>query len=79
MGGGGPDGISGFRQYNIVSNANHGALLARINRSQGWLLIGKGGTFNSSYDGTLEFAVNDREPSNNSGGFTVNVTVCKAR
>jgi len=40
---GGPSGILGFKQYNIVPNFAHGALMARIADGQ-WHYIGKEST-----------------------------------
>lgn len=81
---GGPEGIDGFRSYNLLRGANmqHGALIARIkqpNKNDGWHHIGRGKVITSDVDGTLELGVNDRDASNNSGHFRVEVSICKAR
>ena len=79
-GGGGPEGINGFRGYNLVrGDIQHGALVAVIDRNEGWYEIGRGRTITADTAGTLQLAVNDRDSSNNSGSFTVKVSVCKTR
>jgi hypothetical protein len=83
-GAGGPEGINGFRGYNLIRGADiqHGALLARIkqrNANDAWYYIGKGRVITSSVDGTLELGVNDIDASNNRGSFTVEITICRAR
>lgn len=79
-GGGGPEGINGFRGYNLIrGNLQHGALIAIINPDIGWYEVGRGRTITAKANGKLTLAVNDDEPGNNSGYFTVKVSICKAR
>jgi hypothetical protein len=82
-GAGGPEGINGFRGYNLIRGADiqHGALLARIkqpNANDGWYYIGKSRVITSGVDGTLELDVNDIDASNNRGLFTVEVSSCRS-
>lgn len=83
-GAGGPEGINGFRGYNLIRGADiqHGAFIARIKQqyaNDGWYYIGKGRVITSDVDGTLELGVNDIDTSNNRGSFTVVVSICRAR
>jgi hypothetical protein len=83
-GSGDPEGINGFRGYNLIRGADiqHGALLARIKQqyaNDGWYYIGKGRVITSKVDGTLELGVNDIDASNNRGSFTVEVSICRAQ
>lgn len=71
-GGGSPNGIHGFSGYNIIPNANHGALLARV-KGGNWQPIGSKGTLKADKSGLIEFIVNDRERSNNMGYFTIKI------
>lgn len=78
-GGGGPEGINGFRGYNLVGDVQHGALVARINKDEGWYVIGRGQMIVANVDGILELAVNDMDAGNNTGQFEVKISICKAR
>lgn len=80
-GSGGPQGVASFQGYRYFADEWHGALIGRVRESSnsGWFLIGEGRTLTSQADGTLELDVNDTQPENNSGEFTVEVSICRAR
>ncbi|RIH62907.1 hypothetical protein D1164_22440 [Mariniphaga sediminis] len=70
-GSGGPTGIQGFEIYNIVKNYRHGSLLATIGDNGAWHYVGRGTIITADNSGYLKLYVNDLDPSNNSGSFTV--------
>lgn len=76
-----PAGISGYEQYSHLRAAPHGSLLVRVRQSQndGWMVCGNSCSFTAERDGILEFAVNDRDASNNSGSYQIQVQVDKSR
>lgn len=83
-GSGGPNGIGGNRIYNYFRNVPHGYLLARFRQPgmgnwEGWSPIGVGWDglreVKPSAPGVLEFLVNDNDPNNNTGGFSIEVTI----
>jgi len=80
-GAGGPDGIDGFTEYNAVRGARHGALLARVKQTgqETWHTVYAQGSFTAETSGTLELLVNDRDASNNSGQFDVQVEITRAK
>jgi hypothetical protein len=57
-----------------LPGANGVALVGRI-RGGKVFLVGAGGTFTADSSGTLQFAVNDDQPRNNAGEFTVTIEV----
>ena len=70
-GSGGPTGIQGFEIYNIVKNYRHGSLLATIGDNGAWHYVGRGTIITADNSGYLKLYVNDLDPGNNSGSFTV--------
>lgn len=76
-----PDGINGFREYNIVPNARHGSLLARVRQvgDDVWYVVGSEGSFIAESFGTLEFQVNDADAGNNSGQFNISVEITRKK
>ena len=75
-GNGGPDGIEGFTNYRIAPAFKHGSLLYRIG-SGDWQLAGSSVTFVATNSGNLEFKVNDSDPSNNRGYFSVRLKIIR--
>lgn len=73
----GPDGIDGFENYSYVTNARHGALLARVTAggNEDWMFVGSKKSFVAPKSGVLELLVNDADTSNNEGEFTVTVNI----
>ncbi len=69
-----PLGIRGYTNYNIAVEHPHGCFLARIG-SENWQYIGKTGTIEVEKDGLLEIALNDRDNSNNRGGFDIRIEI----
>lgn len=63
----GPDGIDGFELYSYNKAFRHGALIGKIGENGAWFLIGSSKTFIANEAGVLMVAVNDIQPSNNSG------------
>jgi hypothetical protein len=72
-GSGGPRGIRGFEQYNIIRNLPHGCLIATIGEGGAWYYIGNEATIEADKDGFLKLYVNDTDPGNNTGKFIVMV------
>jgi len=68
----GPMGIRGYQNYNIVRGANHGQLVGNI-AGNGWFGLEDQIEFSSKWSGTLSLQVNDRDPDNNRGAFSVKV------
>jgi hypothetical protein len=62
-----------FRQYSIVPEWNHAALIARVG-SDAVVLVGRSQIIQSPQGGTLEFTVNDTDGANNGGELTVVVS-----
>jgi hypothetical protein len=69
-----PDGIDGFRNYNIASNFNHGSLIGRIGRGD-WFYIGRNRTITAKESGLLELRINDNKVNDDDGFFTVKYTI----
>lgn len=75
-GSGGPEGINGYTSYNRIQGFRHGCLLARIGDNGEWKAVGsKSYRIRADNDGVLQFIVNDNDPSNNSGNFTVDLLI----
>ncbi len=70
----GPEGINGFALYNRDSDFLHGALLVKIGSSFNWMGTNREFLFKAERSGVLKFMVNDIEPGNNSGVYSVEVT-----
>ncbi|MDY7395660.1 hypothetical protein UMM65_10435 [Aureibaculum sp. 2210JD6-5] len=66
-----PNGIKGFETYNYVRNFPHGSLLGKIGKNGRWFLIGSQKTITATTDGFLDVRVNDLDPGNNSGYYTL--------
>ena len=67
----GPNGIKGYRNYNVVSSFNHGSLMGKIGKGP-WFLIGQGATIKATTSGPLRLRVNDAKVNDNDGFFKVN-------
>lgn len=67
---GGPEGIDGFTQFNMVNDFRHGALLARVGSGQ-WTVVGTETTFVSPERGFLQLMINDAAHDDDEGVFTV--------
>lgn len=65
-----PSGIDGFTRYNRISGFKHGALLIRIGNSK-WKSIKQDLIFKAENSGKIKFLVNDAEPKNNRGYYSV--------
>jgi hypothetical protein len=76
-GSGGPDGIDGYTSYNRIQGFRHGSLLVRIGDKAEWESVGTSKTIVAARNGVLQFIVNDADPSNNSGSFTVDLLIIK--
>jgi serine/threonine protein kinase len=70
----GPDGID-FPWFRSISNAQLGALLARVYGCGNWKIIGSAGSFPASCSGELQFFINDSKTEDNRGGYSVIITV----
>jgi hypothetical protein len=72
----GPDGTSEVQawqdSYSFRSDWPHEAVIARIGGGD-VILIGSGQQFESPSAGLLEIGVNDTDPGNNEGSFTVEI------
>lgn len=77
-GAGGPGGIGGFTQYNKVQGHRHGALLVAIGNGE-WTTAGARKQILVQHPGQLTFLVNDAEPQNNRGQFSITVNVFKRK
>jgi hypothetical protein len=73
-GSGGPEGIEGFKSYCIEPDFRHGALLIRVGEGK-WTAVGSHSSIMADMTGTINFMVNDADPSNNSGDFKVLIKV----
>ena len=65
-----PNGIKGYRNYNVVSRFNHGSLMGKIGNDP-WFLIGQGTTIKATTSGPLSLQVNDTKVNDNDGFFNV--------
>lgn len=72
----GPNGKVYSNIWNIMPNYNYGALLMKIGTAN-WQLIGEEATIIAQNTGVLSFAVNDTDPSDNSGKYTVEYSINK--
>jgi tetratricopeptide (TPR) repeat protein len=72
-----PRGISGYENYSRVANLPHGCLMVRIGDSGKWEYVGPSTKIVAKSSGSLQFIINDADPSNNSGNYTVELTVKK--
>ncbi len=61
--------------YNIVPKYSHGALLCKLTTEDIWRECGSEETFVAGNVGCLEFDINDIEKQNNSGAFSVTMTI----
>jgi hypothetical protein len=81
-GSGGPEGIQFNPSYSYYPDSPHGCLIARVRHSTDegtdpWSYVGKGTVMTAQTDGSFELNVNDKDPGNNTGQFSVEITVCK--
>lgn len=72
-------GVDGFplEDYNLVADKNHAALLYRISPNDAWEAVVGIDEFEAAKDGVLEFLVNDKDVSNNSGAYKVVVKIIR--
>lgn len=61
--------------YDVEQAFAHGALMVRIGSSGEWMLCGSSCEFNAPATGELQFGINDNNINDNSGSFTVTVTL----
>ena len=73
----GPEGDSdpGLRQFNVLADANHNALIGKIGPSGTAFLVGAKLNFTADEDGPLILGVNDTGVNNNSGAYAVTIKV----
>lgn len=71
----GPEGIPGFKNYSFIPNLKHGALIFRAGANGTWKTVGRGNSFIADNSGVLEFLINDRGYSNNSGYYNVQISI----
>jgi eukaryotic-like serine/threonine-protein kinase len=74
----GPDGVTTdpeLREFNLVSEVNHAALLGRVADDRDPFFVGSEAVFPVAAPGQLFLGVNDEEPANNRGAFQATVTV----
>ena len=69
-----PDGIDGFKNHRMDPVFAYGALLYKVGDDD-WNIVDPEDTIVAERTGFLKFMVNDNDPSNNTGKFTVKVTV----
>jgi hypothetical protein len=75
----GPAGATGrpeLRQFNVLKDADHGALLGRV-AGKDVFVVGAAKKFTAAAPGALELGVNDAGLENNSGAFVARVTVTR--
>lgn len=70
----GPNGIKGYDMFNTVKGFKHGSLLGKIGKTGRWFLIGTQKTITAPAAGYLSVRVNDLDPSNNAGYYTLSYT-----
>jgi hypothetical protein len=70
----GPDGLEGYKNYRMDPVFAYGALLYKIGDDD-WNIVDPEDTIVADRSGVLKFIVNDNDPSNNSGRFSVKITV----
>jgi hypothetical protein len=66
-----------LRQFNVLSDENHGGLIGRIGQSGALFVVGSDFSSGNLPQGRLFLGINDAGLDNNSGGFTATVTVRK--
>lgn len=64
-----------IEQYNIIRNLPHGSLMCRVGSVTDWELCGTRREFTAQAAGCLEFEINDNDKTDNSGVFSVTVSV----
>jgi len=74
----GPDGIDGFTDRCMDSVFPYGALLYKIGNDD-WVMPDPDNPLTADQAGYLKLMVNDNDPSNNRGRFTVKVTVTSSK
>ena len=73
VGNSGPEGINGYGIYNHYADFKHGALLIQVENSPVWRGTNREFKFMAENNGILKFMVNDNDPGNNSGVYSVNL------
>lgn len=69
-----PRGIGGYRSYNVAGEHPHGSFIARVGDGD-WQYISAMGSIEADREGKLQIALNDRDNSNNRGGFDVRIEI----
>ncbi len=69
------DGDPGLQQFNVLADANHNALIAKIGPAGKPFLVGPRLTFTAEEEGPLILGVNDTGVNNNSGAYAATITV----
>ncbi len=72
-----PNGKEGYTSYNKVGGFKHGSLLGKIGNGE-WFLIGESSTILADRDGVLSVIVNDNDPDNNEGIYTLEYSILKS-
>jgi hypothetical protein len=67
--------ISSGPEHIAIKNVNRGALVAKVGKNGAPFLIGASGQFIVGPEGKLMFGINDDNVKNNTGAFTLTVTV----
>jgi hypothetical protein len=73
----GPNGKDGYSSYNKVAGFKHGSLLGKIGNGE-WFLIGESSEIVADRDGLLSVMVNDNDPENNEGSYTLEYSILKS-
>lgn len=74
----GPDGIQGYESYSCHQDFKHGSLLMKIGNGE-WQKAGSSKSYIAQTSGVLQLSINDCEPENNSGAYTVEYHISKAK
>ena len=70
-----PDGIDGWRSFNVDPSFRHGMLMGKIGKEGKWFQIGKRRTIRAPESGVLYLRMNEKDVSNNEGFFLVKYTL----
>ncbi len=73
----GPDGDveSELRQFNVIIDVNHAALIGRVGDEGVPFLVGASSQFTADHSGILYLGINDVGVQNNTGSFTSVITI----
>lgn len=70
-------GVALGDDFDLVNPISHAALMCRLIGESEWRKCGSRSDFEAPLSGCLEFEINDNDPGNNSGAFTVYVEIMK--